>query len=62
MIIDWTALDEDNAELQKKTFPMATVRSLQKAMKALLAVGEMETAEKFFAEIKMFFKKNNAEA
>ena len=35
----------------------ATIRNLQKTMRALLEVGQMETAEKVFAAIKFFFKK-----
>ena len=60
-IIDWTTIDEDNADLQKKNFPMSTVKNLQMAVKMFLEIGETEMATSIFDAIKMFFKKNTAQ-
>ena len=55
-MIDWTALDEDNANLQKKTLPMKTVKNLQTAVRMFLQIGEVEIAASIFDTIKMYFK------
>ena len=55
-IIDWTTIDEDNADLNAKIFPMATVKNLQKAMRMFLQIGEVGIASSIFDTIKIYFK------
>ena len=55
-MIDWTALDEDNADLQKKKLPLATVKNLQTAVKMFLQIGEIGIATSIFDTIKIYFK------
>lgn len=55
-MIDWTTLDEDNAEFLTKKVPLATMKNLQTAVRSFLKVGEIEIATSIFDAIKNYFK------